>query len=60
MSEHLTHIAVYEDCARLAIHSKWINEAFINSLKDHPDIGLLASASRGNHLYRKSQKLKFK
>ncbi|CAN5378614.1 hypothetical protein BH23BAC1_BH23BAC1_49830 [soil metagenome] len=51
MSEHLTHIAVYEDCARLAILSKWINEAFTNSLKDHPDIGLLASASRGNHLY---------
>jgi hypothetical protein len=50
MSEHITHIAVYEDCARLSLHSKRINEAFKASLREFPDMGLLASASRGNHL----------
>lgn len=51
MSEHITHIAVYEDCARLASLSNKVNEVFQNSLKEYPDAGLLTSAARGNHLY---------
>ena len=51
MSEHITHIAVFENCARLAIYSSKVNPLFKESLKNYPDMGLLASASRGNHLF---------
>ena len=51
MSEHITHIAVFENCARLAIHSQQVHPLFKESLKQYPDIGLLASGSRGNHLF---------
>ena len=51
MSEHLTHIAIYDDTYRLVLHSKDFHEAFKTSLRNHPDVGLLCSASRGNHLF---------
>lgn len=51
MSEHITHIAIYEDSARLLAISPTITEAFKISVERHPDIALMASASRGNHLY---------
>lgn len=51
MSEHLTHIAVFEDCARLVQASDAFPEAFRESLHAYWDAGLLASASRGNHLF---------
>jgi len=47
MSEHLTHIAIYDDTYRLVLHSKDFHEAFKTSLRNHPDVGLLCSASRG-------------
>lgn len=51
MAEHLTHIAIYDDTYRLILHSEDFHEAFRTSLRNHPDIGLLCSASRGNHLF---------
>ncbi len=51
MSEHLTHIAVFEDCARLVSQSEAYTEAFKVSLPTLWDAGLLASAARGNHLF---------
>lgn len=51
MSEHLTHIAVYEDLARLVIASDGFSRAFRESLERAWDAGLLTAASRGNHLY---------
>ncbi|MFP4092705.1 MAG: hypothetical protein ACLFT3_20515 [Cyclobacteriaceae bacterium] len=51
MAEHLTHIAIYDDTYRLVLHSDDFHEAFQTSLRNHPDIGLLCSASRGNHLF---------
>ena len=51
MSEHLTHIAVFEDCARLVLASDAFSEPFKESLRTQWDAGMLASASRGNHLF---------
>lgn len=51
MSEHITHIAIYEDTARLILHAKDLHEAFKTSIKNHPDVGLMSSGSRGNHLF---------
>lgn len=51
MSEHITHIAIYEDTCRLINHSKEFHEAFGISLGNKPDAGLMASGSRGNHLH---------
>lgn len=50
MSEHITHIAIYEDTNRLICHSKDFNLPFKNSLKHYPDAGLVSSGARGNHL----------
>ena len=51
MSEHLTHIAIYDDTYRLVLHADGFHEAFRTSLQNHPDVGLLCSGSRGNHLF---------
>jgi len=51
MSEHITHIAVYEDTYRIIQHAEDLDEAFKTSVKNFPDIGLMCSASRGNHLF---------
>ena len=51
MSEHLTHIGIYDDTYRLVQQADDLHEAFKTSLRNHPDIGLLCSASRGNHLF---------
>jgi len=51
MSEHITHIAVYEDTFRLIQHYDQFPEAFRVSLKNYPDVGLMCSAARGNHLF---------
>jgi len=40
MSEHLTHIAVYEDCARLILNSGKFCEAFRTCVSDQYDSGL--------------------
>jgi hypothetical protein len=51
MSEHITHIAVYEYCSGLARYSNKVNPLLKESLQQYADMGLMASASRGNHLY---------
>lgn len=51
MSEHFTHIAVFEDCARLIQYAPAFTEAFKSSLRNFYDNGLLGSTSRGNHLF---------
>lgn len=51
MSEHITHIAIYEDTNRLVTHANSLNEAFKISTKNCPDAGLVSCGSRGNHLF---------
>ena len=52
MSEHITHIAVYEDCVRIMKHTaKRFTNAFHESLVVGYDCGMFCSGSRGNHLY---------
>lgn len=51
MSEHLTHIAIFEDTYRLLQHDRRFIDDFKTSLRNHPDVGLMCSASRGNHLF---------
>jgi len=51
MSEHITHIAVYEDCSTMVLETARFCEAFRSCLKSHYDSGMLASGSRGNHLF---------
>jgi hypothetical protein len=51
MSEHITHVAVYEDCTRIFKHSKEkFTRAFHESLEAAYDAGMFCSGSRGNHL----------
>jgi len=51
MSEHFTHIAVFEDSARLFLNSPEICNPFKTSIKNQYDSGMIGSASRGNHLF---------
>ena len=51
MSEHITHIAVYEDCSRMILNSKRFCEAFRTCIKNQYDSGMITSGSRGNHLW---------
>jgi len=51
MSEHFTHIAVYEDTVRMILTSNEFCETFKKSLQTFYDSGLLGSSSRGNHLF---------
>ena len=47
MSEHIAHLAVFDDCARLALHSPEICRAFKESLNKHWEVARLASIARG-------------
>jgi hypothetical protein len=51
MSEHITHIAVFEDTARLYLNSPDICEPFKTVTKNQYDSCLIACGSRGNHLF---------
>lgn len=52
MSEHITHIAVYEDFTSIIKFSKKrFTEAFHEAMETAHDCGLICSGSRGNHLY---------
>ncbi len=52
MSEHLTHVAVYEDCYNMIQHSgNRFTKAFRESTEKAFDSGLFCSGSRGNHLF---------
>lgn len=46
MSEHLTHIAVYEDCARIVLNTDKFCEAFRTCLKNQYDSGMLTCGAR--------------
>ena len=52
MSEHITHVAVYEDCVRLIKADREnFPKIFTQSVEECHDSGLFCSGSRGNHLY---------
>lgn len=51
MSEYITHIAVQDDTARLALDSEDICEAFKLCFKDHALAVRLGSSSRGNSTF---------
>lgn len=51
MSEHITHIAIYEDLARIALSIPEICAPFKTCIQNQYDSGLLGSASRGNSDY---------
>ncbi|WP_373494473.1 hypothetical protein, partial [Aquiflexum sp.] len=51
MSEHITHVAIYDDTVRLVSHSNEFHEAFRISLQNRLDAGMMASGARGNHLH---------
>jgi len=51
MSEHFTHIAVYEDTARIILTSDDFCSAFKKCISIYYDSGMLGSTSRGNHLF---------
>lgn len=51
MSEHITHIAVYEDCARFILHTDRFCEAFRTCVREQYDAGLMTSGTRGNHIF---------
>ena len=51
MSEHITHIAVFEDVWRLFYNSDEICDAFKISVGNFYDSGLLGSGTRGNHIF---------
>lgn len=46
MSEHITHVAVCEDCIRLAVRSEKICQPFKTVLSNHADIARLGSFTR--------------
>jgi len=52
MSEHITHVAVYEDSVRMMkLMPEKFPEAFLHSVEKSYDSGFFASGSRGNHIY---------
>ncbi len=51
MSEHITHVAIYDDTVRLVSHSKEFHEAFRISLQNRLDAGMMSSGARANHLH---------
>ncbi len=46
MSEHIAHVAVFEDCCRLGLHSGRLNKAFRTVLERHWDFARFGSTSR--------------
>lgn len=51
MSEYITHIAIQEDSARLALHAPNICDAFKYCFKHHGLAARLGSSSRGNSTF---------
>lgn len=52
MSEHITHVAVYEDSARIIRFSGTkFTGAFHEAIDKAYDCGMFCSGSRGNHIY---------
>ena len=52
MSEHITHVAIFEDGYRLMqLNQAQFPKAFVRSLNKHYDHGIVCSGTRGNHTY---------
>lgn len=51
MSEHITHVAVYDDTVKLIHHSDRFTEAFRLSTEKEFDSGFVASGTNGNHIW---------
>lgn len=52
MSEHITHVAIFEDGYRLMqLNQTQFPEAFVRSLENHYDHGVVCCGTRGNHTY---------
>lgn len=52
MSEHITHVAIFEDsCRLLRLSASKFPEAFTHCLDQHYDCGIICSGTRGNHVY---------
>ena len=52
MSEHITHIAVYEDSMRIVKHGPVkLTKAFLEAIDEAYDAGMFCSGARGNHLF---------
>lgn len=51
MSEHITHIAVYDDTVRLIQYSDRFTGAFKESTSKEFDTGLVTSGTNGNHIW---------
>lgn len=51
MSEHITHVAVYDDTVRLMKHKDRFTQAFIESTSKEFESGWVASGSNGNHIW---------
>ena len=52
MSEHITHVAIFEDGYRLMqLNQAQFPKAFVRSLEKHYDHGIVCSGTRGNHTY---------
>jgi len=47
LSEYITHLAVFDDCGRLALHSPEICRAFKENLSKHWEVARLGSITRG-------------
>lgn len=52
MSEHITHVAIFEDSYRLLrLHQDRFPIAFTHCLDQYYDHGIICSGSRGNHVH---------
>lgn len=51
MSEHITHIAVYDDTVLLLKNSAYVSQALVQCSAQEYDCGWVTSGSNGNHLW---------
>lgn len=52
MSEHITHVAIFEDgCRLMQSTASQFPKAFVRSLENHYDYGVVCCGTRGNHTY---------
>jgi len=52
MSEHITHVAIFEDCYRIMqVNAPSFPTPFLHALSQHYDSGIICCGSRGNARY---------
>lgn len=51
MSEHITHVAAYEDSMRMMLSTDTFHEAFRQAVEKEYPSGLITSGTRGNHTW---------